>query len=201
MNAMFGKAQVFTLCHSIRGSAYPRDDAKSGRDIRTERRAQQHFGFSQQRARPCAWRHHQMTMTFKIKAADLKRMEARLDTLSTERIRLGNAVGVFNEALVNARATLQTAVDDYNQKARDVRAEIENVYRELEKAYAERSDDWKDGEKGVAVKEWLDTLESFPGNIVDVSLDEFIDELELDDLLGEDPRDDFDDLDKEPSEA
>jgi hypothetical protein len=128
-------------------------------------------------------------------------MEARLDTLSSERVRLGDAIGVFNEALVTARATLQAAVDDYNQKARNVRADIENVYRELENAYTERSDDWKDGEKGVAVKEWLDTLESFPGNIADVSLDEFIDELELDDLLGEDPRDDFNDLDKEPSEA
>jgi hypothetical protein len=68
----------------------------------------------------------------------------------------------------------------------DVRADFENVYRALEKAYAERSDDWKDGEKGTAVKEWLDTLESFPENIVDVSLD---------------PRDDFKDVGKEPGEA
>jgi hypothetical protein len=140
-------------------------------------------------------------MTFKIKAADLKRMEEGFDILSAERVRLGRAVGVFNEALVSARATLQGAVDDYNQKSRDVRADFENVYRELEKAYAERSDDWKDGEKGTAVKEWLDTLESFPGNIVEVSLDEFIDELELEDLLGDDPRDDFKDVDTEPGDA
>lgn len=83
----------------------------------------------------------------------------------------------------------------------DVRADFENVYRALEKAYAERSDDWKDGEKGTAVKEWLDTLESFPENIVDVSLDEFIDELALEDLVGDDPRDDFKDVGKEPGEA
>ncbi|WP_167351034.1 hypothetical protein [Caballeronia cordobensis] len=146
-------------------------------------------------------RHHQTTMTFKIKAADLKRMEEGLDILSAQRIRLGQAVGVFNEALVSARATLQAAVDDYNQKGRDVRADFENVHRALEKAYAERSDDWKDGEKGTAVKEWLDTLESFPENIVEVSLDEFIDELELEDLIGDDPRDDFKDVDKEPGEA
>ena len=140
-------------------------------------------------------------MTFKIKAADLKRMEEGLDALSAERARLGDAVGVFNEALATARATLQAAVEDYNQKAKDARAHFENVHRELEEAYAERSDDWKDGEKGMAVKEWLDTLESFPENIVDVSLDEFIDELELEDLLGDDPRDDFNDLDKEPGDA
>ncbi|SAK96262.1 hypothetical protein AWB75_06999 [Caballeronia catudaia] len=140
-------------------------------------------------------------MTFKIKAADLKRMEEGLDILSAQRVRLGQAVGVFNEALVCARATLQAAVDDYNQKGRDVRAEFENVYRALEKAYAERSEDWKDGEKGTAVKEWLDTLESFPENIVDVSLDEFIHELELEDLVGDDPRDDFKDVGQEPDEA
>ncbi|MCE4547400.1 hypothetical protein [Caballeronia sp. PC1] len=146
-------------------------------------------------------RHHQITMTFKIKAADLKRMEEGLDMLSTQRVRLGHAVGVFNEALVCACATLQAAVDDYNQQGRDVRAAFENVYRPLEKPYAERSDDWKDGEKGTAVKEWLDTLESFPENIVDVSLDEFIDELELEDLVGDDPRDDFKDVGQEPGEA
>ncbi|WP_157696097.1 hypothetical protein [Caballeronia temeraria] len=146
-------------------------------------------------------RHHQTTMTFKIKAADLKRMEEGLDILSAERVRLGHAVGVFNEALVCARATLQAAVDDYNQKGRDVRADFENVHRALEKAYSERSEDWKDGEKGTAVKEWLDTLESFPENIVDVSLDEFIDELELEDLVGDDPRDDFKDVGQEPGEA
>jgi hypothetical protein len=39
----------------------------------------------------------------------------------------------------------------------DVRADFENVYRALEKAHAEHSDDWKDGEEGTAVKEWLDT--------------------------------------------
>jgi hypothetical protein len=44
------------------------------------------------------------------------------------------------------------AVDDYNQKAKDVRADIENVHRELEEEYDARSDDWKDGEKGMAVK-------------------------------------------------
>ena len=151
--------------------------------------------------RPCAGRHHRTIVTFKIKAADLKRMEEGLDALSAERARLGDAVGVFNEALATARATLQAAVDDYNQKAKDARAHFEYVHRDLEKAYDERSDDWKDGEKGTAVKEWLDTLESFPENIVDVSLDEFIDELELEDLLGDDPMDDFNDLDKEPGEA
>jgi hypothetical protein len=140
-------------------------------------------------------------MTFKIKAADLKRMEEGLDALSAERARLGDAVGVFNEALAAARATLQTAVDDYNQMAREVRSEIENVHRGLEGEYDHRSDDWKDGEKGTAVKEWLDTVESFPENIVDVSLDEFIDELDLEDLLGDDPMNDFNDLDKEPGNA
>jgi hypothetical protein len=52
---------------------------------------------------------------------------SELDTLSSERVRLGDAIGVFNEALVTARTTLQAAVDDYNQKSRDVRADIENV--------------------------------------------------------------------------
>lgn len=140
-------------------------------------------------------------MTFKIKATDLRHMEDGLHALSTERARLEDAVGVFNNALAAARATLQATVDDYNQKVKEVRSQIENVHRELEEAYDQRSDDWKDGEKGIAVKEWLDTLESFPQNIVDVSLDEFIDDLELEDLLGDDPMDDFNDLDKEPGEA
>ena len=96
-------------------------------------------------------------MTFKIKAADLKRMEEGLRILSAQRVRVGNAVSVFNKALFSARATLQAAVDDYNQNGREVRADFENVYRALEKAYAEHSDDWKDGENGTAVKEWLAT--------------------------------------------
>ena len=140
-------------------------------------------------------------MTFKIKATDLKRMEDGLNALSRERARLEDAVGVFNNALAAARATLQATVDDYNEKAKAARANIENVHRGFKEAFDERSDDWKDGEKGNAVKEWLDTLESFPENIVDVSLDEFIDDLEVEDLLGDDPMDDFNELDKEPDET
>lgn len=169
--------------------------------LNAERRAEDRLGCSDQPRPACTGRHHRTIMTFKIKAADLKSMAEGLDVLSAERARLGDAVGVFNEALATARATLQAAVDDYNQKAKDARAHFENVHRELEAAYDARSDDWKDGEKGMAVKEWLDTLESFPENIVDVSLDEFIDELELEDLLGDDPMDDFNGLDKEPGDA
>jgi hypothetical protein len=40
-----------------------------------------------------------------------------------------------------------------------------------------------------------------PENIVDVSLDDFFDKLELEDLLGDDPRDDFKDVGMEPCEA
>lgn len=90
--------------------------------LNAERRAEDRLGCSDQPRPACTGRHHRTIMTFKIKAADLKSMAEGLDVLSAERARLGDAVGVFNEALATARATLQAAVDDYNQKAKDARA-------------------------------------------------------------------------------
>lgn len=137
-------------------------------------------------------------MAFKIKIEDQKRITGALDALAAERDELEEAVIAFNEALAEARAMLQQRLDAYNEKAEAVRAMVQDVHRELEDEYDNRSDNWRDGDKGQAVKEWIDTVEAFPEQVMDASIDEFPETLEFEAVIGDDPADDFNELDKEP---
>jgi hypothetical protein len=109
-------------------------------------------------------------MAFKIKIEDQKRITGALDALAAERDELEEAV----------------------------RAMVQDLHRELEDEYDNRSDNWRDGDKGQAVKEWLDTVEQFSEQVTDASIDEFPDSLDFENVIGDDPTDDYDELDKEP---
>lgn len=93
--AKLGKAQVSTPSRELRAETSRRavrgDAATMGKVAVTSAPnavPKRPSAFHDNPARPCVWRHHQTTMTFKIKAADLKRMEEGLDILSAERVRI-----------------------------------------------------------------------------------------------------------------
>jgi exonuclease VII small subunit len=124
-------------------------------------------------------------MAFKIKAADMKRLEESASELETKRSALEDAVNAFNEELAAARATLQESVDAYNEAAESIRAQIQDIHNELSEQFADRSEKWQEGDTGQRVSEWLDNLEHEPERISDVSLDEFPEELDFEELVND----------------
>ena len=137
-------------------------------------------------------------MAFKITATDQKRLTAAFGDLTAERAKLEDSVRVFNEAIAAARATLQADVDTFNEKVQAVRGLVEDVHRELDEEFDTRSDNWRDSEKGEQTRQWIDSIDSFAQELTDAALDSFPETLEFEDVIGDDPVDDYNELDKEP---
>jgi len=137
-------------------------------------------------------------MAFKITSADQKRLVAAFGDLTAEREKLEDSVSVFNEAIAAARATLQADVDSFNEKVQSVRGLVEDVHRELDEEFDARSDNWRDSEKGEQTRQWIDSVETFAQELTDASLDSFPETLAFEDVIGDDPTDDYNELDKEP---
>ena len=141
------------------------------------------------------------SMAFKIKAADQKRIEAAFGQLTAQRSTLEESVRVFNEAVAAARATLQLDVDAYNEKVDAARGVLDDVHRELEDEFDDKSANWQNGDKGIATKEWIDTISALTEELTEAALDVFPESLEFEDVIGEDPADGYNELDMEAPSA
>ena len=141
------------------------------------------------------------SMAFKIKAADQKRIEAAFGQLTAQRSTLEESVRVFNEAVAAARATLQLDVDAYNEKVDAARGVLDDVHRELEDEFDDKSANLQNGDKGIATKEWIDTISALAEELTEAALDVFPESLEFEDVIGEDHADGYNELDMEAPSA
>jgi hypothetical protein len=48
-------------------------------------------------------------------------------------------------------------------------------------------------------RQWIDSVDAFPQELTDASLDSFPETLAFEDVIGDDPVDDYNELDKEPT--
>jgi len=131
-------------------------------------------------------------MAFKIKAADQKRIDAAFGELTGQRSTLEESVRVFNEAVAAARAK-----DAYNEKVEAARGMLDEVHRAFEDEFDDRSANWQNGDKGIATKEWIDSINALTDELTEAALDVFPESLEFEDLVGDDPAEDYNELDKE----
>jgi hypothetical protein len=136
-------------------------------------------------------------MAFKIKAADQKRIDAAFGELTAQRSTLEESVRVFNEAVAAARAKLEPDVDAYNEKVDAARGMLDDVHRELEDEFDDRSANWQNGDKGIATKEWIDSISALAEELTEAALDVFPESLEFEDVIGDDPAEGYNELDKE----
>lgn len=136
-------------------------------------------------------------MAFKIKAADCKRIEAAFGQLTAQRGMLEESVRVFNEAVAAARALLQRDVDAYNEKVDEARGMLNDVHRELEDEFNDKSLSWQNGDKGTATKEWIDSISALTEELTEAALDVFPDSLEFEDVIGDDPAGGYNELDRD----
>jgi hypothetical protein len=104
-------------------------------------------------------------MAFKIKAADQKRIDAAFGELTGQRSTLEESVRVFNEAVAAARAKLQQDVDAYNEKVEAARGMLDDVHRAFEDEFDDRSANWRNGDKGIATKEWIDSINALNSSL------------------------------------
>lgn len=115
-------------------------------------------------------------MTFKISKIEAK----RVDQLTAELNRKREA---YNDKLCEFRNELEKLADDYNETREELRGFIEDIIAERESAFEDRSDNWKEGDRGLATEQWLDLLRDFESAVSDdlepeVQEDyEFVDEL------------------------
>ena len=77
---------------------------------------------------------------------------ARLQEASDE---VDQAVSDFNETLIDAREGVDSAVAAYNVILKDVRRFTEDMATQAEEAIEEKSDKWKESDRGHAASEWL----------------------------------------------
>jgi chromosome segregation ATPase len=124
-------------------------------------------------------------MAFKITKAEHKRLEETASDLDAKRDALEDAVSAFNEELAAARATLQESIDAYNEAAESIRAQLRDIQSEREDEFADRSEKWQEGENGEKVREWIDNLETEAERIEDVSLDDFPESLDFEELMSD----------------
>jgi len=68
------------------------------------------------------------------------------------------------------------------------------------RAFGRRPLKWQESERGEAVREWLDDLDSLPDRVEELSLDNFPEELDFEEIAGdEDPMEIFNEIEPEPS--
>ena len=120
-------------------------------------------------------------MAFTLTKAEIK---DRDDVVEAARRKLGilnAAITQFNERLEEQRSILDDAVNDCNGAMQDVADFLERIKERLNGEYDDKSEKWQEGEKGTAVRDWIDTFE-IDFMDIDVEVPNDISEAECDEL-------------------
>lgn len=135
-------------------------------------------------------------MAFKIKESDRRDIAAALETVAERRAKAEDAVRQFNTDLAWALARLMETIEPYNEALQTVRGKLEDVHRELDEEFGNKSEKWQTSDKASEVAEWMEKIEELTNDIDDVVLD--VPELDADSILGVDFTDRFNALEPEP---
>lgn len=130
-------------------------------------------------------------MAFQLTKAQIKAMAAHKDALREKRAQIEVEFDSLTKALVGIMAVLNERIRQYNDRvaaAQDFATEIAEEHRG---EYDNKSDGWRDGERGQAADEFISAWES-------ISLTD-VDAIEL--VEPDAPLFDNDDLDDLPEEA
>lgn len=119
-------------------------------------------------------------MAFKISKSDRTRIDLIVAKLETKKSDLGIVVSEYNEAVNEARGKVDDAIAELNEVRDELRGVIEDIHSEMEGEYDERSENWRDGDRGQATYSWLEALTETKEIIeIEITIDPF-EELEID---------------------
>ena len=95
-------------------------------------------------------------MTTKFSKADAK----RVSDLQGELREMADEIDAAFETINEPIAAVNALIEAYNEKLQEARGVIEDIASEVESYIDDKSDNWRDGERGSAVSDWLSELQS-----------------------------------------
>lgn len=105
-----------------------------------------------------------------------------VDAVRTKKDALNRAIADYNDRLAELRSKLEDYINDCDGAISDLRNFVEAVRDEAQSEYDDKSDTWRDGDKGQAVLDWINTFDSISLEDVDLDLPDDIAEVEIDSL-------------------
>jgi hypothetical protein len=111
-------------------------------------------------------------MAFKLTRQDSAQLGELMAKAADVAGTLETSIAKFNEIVAEHFASLREALDAYNQAQADVRTFIEETHQSLEDEFSDKSEKWQDGERGQAVREFIDEWQQVAGDITDVEIEE-----------------------------
>ncbi len=110
-------------------------------------------------------------MAFKL---DTKKRDAIADELEALHEKVEEAVTALNAAIDEKSKAVTEAVEAYNTKLKEAADLASETASDARDTYDERSDGWREGDKGQAVDSWITELEGFDDADLEVDLPETI---------------------------
>ena len=127
-------------------------------------------------------------MAWKLNKAELTRRNALYDEIMGAGEDLLAAVAAYNEAMAEQAQKVQEALDAYNSALSDARDFRDEIVGDRDGDYQDKSEAWQEGDKGQAVRTWIDEWEGAELDEVEI---EFPEELEEPDLAHADALNDL----------
>lgn len=136
-------------------------------------------------------------MAFKFSKADSQRLANIRDRLAVARSELDEVIEKEIATIEDSYAAMNAAVETYNDFLGEARGFVEDLANEHEGEYDDKSENWQDGERGQATRQWLDALQE----VYDTRLDDVEDFVfESPALAGMEPEDHAEIIDNIPPE-
>lgn len=117
-------------------------------------------------------------MAFKLDKQELARSAKLQEELAEARGKLEDEVSAFNAAVEEAKAPVVAALETYNAVVEEARGFAEDIANAADGEIDDKSDKWREGERGQAASEWKDAWESAEFDAVEI---EFPEELAIPD--------------------
>jgi hypothetical protein len=99
-------------------------------------------------------------MAFRFtKQEETRRADLR-DKLEEARSTLDEKVAAEIEIIEDAYAGINEAIEKYNDVLSEARGFVEDIASERDGEFDDRSENWQEGERGQATREWIDSLQT-----------------------------------------
>lgn len=112
-------------------------------------------------------------MAFKITKDEDSRLIAIRNRLEDARDILDDHVAKANAAIAAIFSELNLEIEEYNEIVQEARGVVEDIASEMEGEYDEKSDNWRDGERGDATNTWIEALKDFEYDATDITAPSF----------------------------
>jgi len=94
----------------------------------------------------------------KLSRRHLLEKAAHQEALAQARATLEVEVNAFNESLTQARTKVEAAQEALNERVREAKEWCDGVQDDAQQAYDARSERWREGDAGQEYAQWLEAL-------------------------------------------